>query len=85
MSALIVACASLLTLTATYRYLEKRSTNREFSRDVARHIDLLEPRSDFDTWLDVAKKNVQYNLTAVERLSKLNDPSVSKFDSSTSV
>ena len=70
MFALIVACTSLLALTSTYRYMEKRSQELELSSDVERLIDMLEPRSDFDTWLDAVKENVQYNLSAIERLSE---------------
>ncbi len=70
MFALIVACTSLLALTSTYRYMEKRSQELELSSDVERLIDMLEPRSDFDTWLNTVKENVQYNLSAIERLSE---------------
>ena len=70
MFALIIACTSLLALTSTYRYMEKRSQELELSSDVERLIDMLEPRSDFDTWLDAVKENVQYNLSAIERLSE---------------
>ena len=70
MFALIIACTSLLALTSTYRYMEKRSQELELSSDVERLIDMLEPRSDFDTWLNTVKENVQYNLSAIERLSE---------------